>query len=154
MSHLIANPQEALQALVGAELGMSAWRLISQETIDQFADATDDHQWIHVDVARATSGPNKGTIAHGLLTLSLIPAFSAEVYHIEGVATRLNYGFNAIRFLTPVASGSRIRDRISVTAVDQRLTDVKLVTAHTIEIEGNDRPACVAESITLLVPAT
>lgn len=152
MSLVIENPHEALRSFVGAEVGVSPWRLISQRGIDQFADATDDHQWIHVDPARAALGPNRGTIAHGLFILSLIPAFSAEVYTIEQVEARINYGFDSIRFLTPVVAGSRIRDRITITSVDRRPADVKLVTVHTIEIEGRDRPACVATSITLIIP--
>jgi len=152
MTRIIADPYQALQSLVGTELGVSPWRLIGQDTIDAFADATDDHQWIHVDKTRAASGPNNGTIAHGLLLLSFIPAFSSEVYEIERVQVRINYGFDSVRFLSPVPEGSRIRDRITLTAVDQRDTDVKLSTSHTIEIEGRERPACVAASITLLIP--
>ena len=152
MSHVIANPYQALRSFVGSEVGVGPWRLVNQHTIDKFAEATGDHQWIHVDTVRAALGPNKVTIAHGLLILSLIPAFSAEIYTIEQVETRINYGFDSIRFLSPVPEGSRIRDRITITSVEQRLTDVKLITAHTIEIEGKDRPACVATSITLLIP--
>ena len=152
MTRIIANPYRALQSLIDTELGVSPWRLISQNTIDAFADATGDHQWIHVDKTRAASGPNNGTIAHGLLLLSFIPAFSYEVYEIEQVKVRINYGFDSVRFLTPVLEGSRIRDRIALTAVDQREVGVKLSTSHTIEIEGGEQPACVAASITLLVP--
>lgn len=140
-----------LEGLAGQELGVSDWRTIGQDMIAAFAEATDDRQWIHVDVERAKSGPHGSTIAHGMLTLSLIPSFSAEVYRIAGVSARVNYGFNSVRFIAPVPAGVRIRDRIVLTSTTPRNHDVMLTTTHTLEIEGRDRPACVAESLTMLV---
>lgn len=140
-----------LEAAVGEELGTSDWFEVTQEKVDQFADATDDHQWIHVDAERAADGPFGGTIAHGYMTVSLIPALSASIFSVETDGPRLNYGLNKVRFPHPVKVGKRVR----ATATLAELTDVsagkQLVVRYTIEIEGEDKPACVAETVVLLL---
>ncbi|MEV3978551.1 MaoC family dehydratase [Nonomuraea sp. NPDC050227] len=148
-----ANVQE-LKAAVGETFSPTEWRTVTQEQVGLFADATDDHQWIHVDVERAKEGPFGGTIAHGFLTLSLLPTFMFEMVRVEGIAMGVNYGLNKVRFPRPVPVGARVR------AVGE-LTDVKGTPAGylanlkmTIEIEGERRPACIAESLILYVPAT
>ncbi|MFI7419091.1 MaoC family dehydratase [Nonomuraea sp. NPDC049684] len=148
-----ANVQE-LKAAVGETFGPTEWRTVTQEQVGLFADATDDHQWIHVDVERAKEGPFGGTIAHGFLTLSLLPTFMFEMVRVEGIAMGVNYGLNKVRFPRPVPVGGRVR------AVGE-LTDVKGTPAGylanlkvTIEIEGERRPACIAESLILYVPAS
>ncbi len=140
-----------LEAAVGEELGTSDWFEVTQEKVDQFADATDDHQWIHVDAERAADGPFGGTIAHGYMTVSLIPALSASIFSVETDGPRLNYGLNKVRFPNPVKVGKRVR----ASATLAELTDVsagkQLVVRYTIEIEGEDKPACVAETVVLLL---
>ncbi|NUP01181.1 MAG: MaoC family dehydratase [Nonomuraea sp.] len=147
-----ANVQE-LKAAVGETFGPTEWRTVTQEQVNLFADATDDHQWIHVDVARAKEGPFGGTIAHGHLTLSLLPMFMTEMFDVENIAMGINYGLNKVRFPRPVPVGARVR------AVGE-LTDVKGTPAGylanlkvTIEVEGERRPVCIAESLSLYVPA-
>ena len=132
---------------VGEHLGWSEWREITQERVDQFADATDDHQWIHVDPERAANGPFGGTIAHGLLTLSLLPHFTHQLYTVDNIAMAVNYGYNKVRFITPVRVGSRIRARAEIAKVDQLDGAVQATVPVTVEIEGSDKPAAVAESI-------
>ena len=112
-----------------------------------FAEATDDHQWIHVDPERAKDGPFGATIAHGLLTLSLLPQFSAQLYRVDGVKLAVNYGYNKVRFITPVKVGAKIRARGEITAVDQLEGAVQATTTITVEIEDSAKPAAVAESI-------
>ena len=140
----------SLRDLVGAELGPTTWREVSQERIDAFAAATDDPQWIHTDPARAADGPFGSTIAHGFLTLSLCVPMLYEVLPSDG-GMALNYGTNRVRFPAPVRSGGRIRGRFRVVAVD----DVELGTRGTIEAiveqEGDDKPVCVAELVVLTV---
>jgi acyl dehydratase len=140
-----------LEAAVGEELGTTDWMTITQERVDAFADATDDHQWIHVDVERAKQGPFGGTIAHGYLTLSLIAHFNQELIRIETSGARLNYGLNKVRFPNPVRVGARIR----CTASLAELTDVpagkQMITRYVLEIEGETKPACVAEMVVLLL---
>jgi acyl dehydratase len=135
--------------LIGKELFVSDWTQVTQEQINKFADATMDHQWIHVDVEKAAKGPFGKTIAHGFLTLSHIPFFSYQVpLKFEGAKMSINYGLNKVRFLNPVISGSKIRDRIVLTAIEEKPDNRILITqTHTIEIEGQDKPACVAESL-------
>jgi acyl dehydratase len=139
-----------LRELVGAELGPTSWREVTQERIDAFATATDDPQWIHTDPERAAAGPFGGTIAHGFLTLSLCVPMLNEVLPPEG-ALAVNYGTNRVRFPAPLPSGSRIRGRFRVLGVD----DVELGTRATIdavvEREGGERPVCVAELVVLTV---
>jgi acyl dehydratase len=141
-----------LEAAVGEEIGTTEWFEITQERVDAFADATDDHQWIHVDVERAKDGPFGGTIAHGYLTLSLIPMFNTQLMSIETTGARLNYGLNKVRFPNPLRVGARIR----CTATLGSLTDIpagkQMVTSYVIEIEGEAKPACVAETVVLLLP--
>ena len=144
----IAEVHEA----VGSHLGYSQWHEITQERVNTFADATGDHQWIHVDPKRSASGPFGGTIAHGFLTLSLLPQLAAEVYSIEGVSMGVNYGCNKVRFPAPTPVGSRVRAGVELVSVDDSSTG-HLVTARvTIEIEGSDKPACVVESLAVVVP--
>ena len=139
---------DELADLVGKDLGHSDWIVVSQERIDTFADATDDHQWIHVDAERAARGPFGTTIGHGYLTLSLfIPLFSG-LLDVAGVATKVNYGLNKVRFPSPVPAGSRIRLTATIAGVEEVAGDAALVTLDgVIEIEGTDKPACVLQSV-------
>ncbi|WP_025779093.1 MaoC family dehydratase [Brevibacterium sp. VCM10] len=145
------NGIDEIESLIGQGLGSSEWMTMDQDAINTFADVTGDHQWIHVDEARAAEGPYGATIVHGFFTLSLIPKFSTEVFTIEGVSIRVNYGLNKVRFLQPVVVGSRLRGTISVKDVIRGDKGTQVILEHTIEIEGQDRPACVAEVVTLLV---
>jgi acyl dehydratase len=140
---------EQLQQAVGEELGTSDWVLIEQDRVDRFAEATDDHQWIHVDPERAAAGPFGGTIAHGYLTLSLLPRFGWEIYKIENVTTAINYGLNRVRFIHPVRVGSRIRSTATLVSVTEVPGGAQLVVSQRVdvEVEGKAKPACVAEAI-------
>jgi acyl dehydratase len=145
-----------LGQFVGKELGVSGWYDVPQDRIQAFADCTGDHQWIHVDVERARrESIDRTTIAHGYLTLSMLPNFTRDVgVRPEGVAQSYNYGSDKVRFLAPVPAGARIRGRIELLAADAKENGrVLLKTRHTVEIEGKDRPALIAEVLTLLVPA-
>jgi acyl dehydratase len=148
---------DELTAAVGEDLGTSDWLRIEQERVDEFAEATGDHQWIHVDVERAASGPFGGTIAHGYLTLSLVPFLGAQVFALETPGAKLNYGVNKVRFPAPVRVGSRVRDTVSVKEVTDLPSGKQLVLGHVVDIEGpdgqvQDKPACVAETVVLLLP--
>jgi acyl dehydratase len=134
-------------AAQGSQLGPTDWLEVTQERVNLFADATDDHQWIHIDPERAANGPFGGTIAHGLLTLSLLPHFTHQLYTVDNVAMAINYGYNKVRFITPVRVGSRIRARAEIAKVDQLDGAVQATVPVTVEIEGSDKPAAVAESI-------
>ncbi|MEV4144461.1 MaoC family dehydratase [Amycolatopsis sp. NPDC049691] len=136
-----------LAAAAGEELGSSDWLVVDQERIDAFADATGDHQWIHVDPARAAGGPFGGTIAHGLLTLSLLPTFQHQIYRVDGVRMAVNYGLNKVRLPAPVPVGAKLRATSKLVEVEQLEGAVQAVVATTIEIEGGAKPACVVESI-------
>ena len=137
-----------LKGLVGQDIGTSSWVTIEEERIDRFAEATGDHQWIHVDPERAKDGPFGSTIAHGFLTLSLIPALGWEVYTIEGARLSINYGLNKLRFITPVKVGSRVRAHLTLAAVDEVPGDaLQVATTVVIELEGADKPAAVAETL-------
>jgi acyl dehydratase len=144
-----------LPGLVGHELVVTDWLEITQARIDTFADATDDHQWIHVDAERARQGPFGATIAHGYLTLSLVAGFSQRNLAIDDEAMSINYGLNKVRFPTPVRVGSRVRARfalVSCTPVPDGpggRPGLQLVMRVTIEIDGSDKPACVAEAVRL-----
>ena len=140
---------DEIKASVGAEVGVSEWVEIGQERIDKFAAATDDDQWIHIDVDRAERElPGKTTIAHGLLTLSLAPSFVRSVMGLVGVRNTLNYGANRIRYLSPVRAGSRVRGRVSINAAeDAQQNGLRVTYGIATEIEGGTRPACVAEMI-------
>ena len=139
-------------AQVGKEIGVSDWVLVDQDRINKFADATGDHQWIHVDPEKAKAGPFGGTIAHGYLTLSLIPMLSWGVYTVEGLTMGVNYGSDKVRFPTPVPVGSRIRGGFELVSLDEIPLGRQARTKVTIEIEGQDKPACVAEVLSVLVP--
>lgn len=137
----------------GEHLGHSDWVTITQDRIDAFAGATDDHQWIHVDRDRAAQGPFGTTIAHGFLTLSLLPTLAAQVYHLQQQPTMgINYGLNKVRFLQPVTVGSRVRDSVELTSAQQTERGVLVTMKHTVEIEAAQRPALIAEGLTLFVP--
>ena len=139
-------------SLVGQEVGVSDWVQITQERVNQFAEATGDHQWIHVDVERATKEMG-GPIAHGYLTLSLIPFLSAGMLNIKGVVRGINYGSDKVRFTNMVRVGKRVRLRQKLLAAEPRSGGLQLKNECTIEIEGEDRPACVAETITIVYGA-
>jgi acyl dehydratase len=145
---MIASIEQA-QSLVGSELGVSDWMQIDQERVNDFAEVTGDHQWIHVDVERAKSeSPYGAPIAHGFLTLSLIPALSKDNFRVQNAKLVINYGLNKVRFLAAVPVGSRIRVRSElVDAVAKDQSTVDLTVRHTIEIDGVDKPAAVAEMI-------
>jgi acyl dehydratase len=131
----------------GEQLGPTEWLEITQDRVNLFADATDDHQWIHVDPERAANGPFGGAIAHGLLTLSLIPHFTHQLYTVDNVAMAINYGYNKVRFITPVKVGARLRARAEIASVTKLETGVQATLATTVEIEDSPKPAAVAESI-------
>jgi acyl dehydratase len=146
----IFNGADELKAAVGESLGGSDWLTIDQQRIDQFAEATGDHQWIHVDAERAEKGPFGRTIAHGFLTLSLVPVFGLQVYKVENVKMGVNYGSNKVRFVSPVPVGSKVRGTFELTSVDEASGGVQMVSKVTVEIEGSEKPACVAETLTRL----
>ncbi|QEO14988.1 MaoC family dehydratase [Agromyces intestinalis] len=146
-----ASPADLLGA-AGTALGPGDWFAIDQARIDAFADATDDHQWIHVDVERAAAGPFGAPIAHGFLTLSLLTALAGPLLAVDGVAMGVNYGFEKVRFLQPVTVGSRVRAVGSIASAEQTGTGIRVVQDLAIEIEGAGRPALVAQWVTLIVP--
>jgi acyl dehydratase len=137
-----------LHARVGEELAVSDWITVDQARIDDFARATGDHQWIHVDPARAAQGPFGITVAHGFLTLSLLPLLSESVIAIDDVRMGVNYGLNKVRFPAPVPTGSRLRGRFRLKSFEPLPGGAQLVLEATIEREGSDKPVCVAESVT------
>ena len=141
------NGLDELAAAEGTSLGPTEWLEITQDRVNLFADATDDHQWIHVDPEKAAQGPFGGTIAHGLLTLSLLPHFSHQLYTVGGIAMAINYGYNKVRFINPVKVGARLRARGEISKVDRLDGAVQAMTTITVEIEGAAKPAAVAESI-------
>jgi len=144
----------ALKSAVGRHLGYSGWLDVTQERIALFADATDDHQWIHVDPARAEQGPFGACIAHGYLTLSLVNRFLPEIVEVRGIAMGVNYGADRIRFPAPVPVGSRIRGGAELVEVeDTKDGAVQAKIRVTVEIEGRDRPACVVDTISRYYPA-
>ncbi len=142
---------DQVSAAIGEHVGYSDWMEITQERVDAFADATGDHQWIHVDPARAAEGPYGTTIAHGYLTLSLLPVLGNQVMDIRGFSMMINYGLGKVRFPAPVPVGSRIRAGVELTSLDRKPSGAQLTTLVTVEIEGGDRPAVVAEAIRLMV---
>ncbi|MEU3751211.1 MaoC family dehydratase [Streptomyces olivoreticuli] len=143
---IFSSPDE-LRTAVGEELGPSDWLEVDQKRIDLFAAATGDHQWIHVDPERAAKGPFGTTIAHGYLTLSLLPSLVPLLMRISPVRMGINYGLNRVRFPAPVPVGSRLRARAVITGVSEVEGGVQLTTAVTVEREGGDKPVCVAESV-------
>ena len=148
----VFNGIPEVEAAVGTHLGHSAWHEVTQEQVQQFADATGDHQWIHLDVDKAKEGPFGGTIAHGFLTLSLLPMLSAEVYRIEGVKMGVNYGADKLRFPSPVPVGSRVRAGVELTGIKPIALGYQVSTRTTIECEGSDKPACVIDMLAVVVP--
>lgn len=143
---------DEVEAAVGKELGVSEWVQVTQQRVNQFADATGDHQWIHVDIYRAKDGPFGATIAHGYLTLALLPWLGSMVFSLQTPGAKLNYGVNKVRFPTPVMVGSKVRLRVSINAVVDIPTGKQLTVGHVVEIDGQDKPAMVAETVVLLLP--
>ena len=139
----------ALLDLSGHTLGTTDWLDITQDQVNRFADATDDHQWIHTDPVRAAEGPFGGTIAHGYLTLSLAPMVLAEVLEIDDTTAALNYGLNKVRFPAPVPVGARLRATVTVTSAQQKPAGIETVFGLTYEVEGGGRPACIADVVVL-----
>ncbi len=139
-------------AAEGTELGPTEWLEVAQDRVDLFADATEDHQWIHVDPERAADGPFGGTIAHGLLTLSLLPYFMQELYRVDDVAMAINYGYNKVRFITPVHVGARMRARAVIGAITKLDGAVQAVVTISVEVAGSEKPAAVAEAIVRYLP--
>ncbi|MDI9914121.1 MaoC family dehydratase [Rhodococcus sp. IEGM 1379] len=142
---------DEVESAVGEHLGYSEWFPITQERVDKFADATEDHQWIHVDPERAAQGPYGGTIAHGYLTLSLLPVLGAQVMRVDGVSMAVNYGSNKVRFPAPVKVGSSVRAGAEILTFERTTNGANLVVRYTIEIEGVSKPALVADTVRLLV---
>ena len=138
-------------AAAGTEIGTSEWLEVDQARIDAFADATLDHQWIHVDAEAAAAGPFGTTIAHGFLTLSLLPHVASQVFRLETPGARLNYGLEKVRFPSPVPVASRLRSHVRFGEVRDLPAGKQLVVEHTVEIEGHDKPACVAQHVVLLL---
>jgi acyl dehydratase len=134
-----------LKAKVGSHLGYSRWHTVTQEQVNLFADATDDHQWIHVDPERAKAGPFGTPIAHGYLTLSLVPALLGEILAVEGPRFTVNYGLNRVRFPAPVPVGSKLRCGASLESVDEFEGGRQVTVKVTFEVEGSDKPSCVAD---------
>jgi acyl dehydratase len=136
---------------VGQEIGASDWVVIDQDRVNKFADATGDHQWIHIDVERAKKElPTKGTIAHGYLTLSLIPWLGSKIMKMDGVTMGVNYGSNKVRFLNMVPVGAKVRARQKLLSAEPKSGGMQLINEITIDIEGQDKPACIAETISLV----
>ena len=152
MATVFETPADLKQA-VGQHLGYSDWLEISQERIDQFADATDDHQWIHVDPVRAKQGPFGACIAHGYLTLSLVNRFLPQIVEVRGISMGVNYGANRLRFPAPVPVGARIRGGAELVEAEDVKGGVQATIRVTVEIEGSERPACVVDTISRYFPA-
>jgi acyl dehydratase len=146
MATTVHSPEE-FHALTGEHLGWSDWLVIDQARVNLFADATDDHQWIHVDPERAAAGPFGGPIAHGYLTLSLIPALIHEVLEVEGMTFGVNYGCNKVRFPAPVKVGAKLRLGASVGSVEDVKGGVQVILEVTLTTEDADKPSCVAEVV-------
>jgi acyl dehydratase len=141
------NSLDELKAAIGTEVGVSDWFEVSQERINTFADATDDHQWIHIDPERAAQGPFGTTIAHGYLTLSLLPVLAQGVTTVNGVRMGVNYGLNKVRFPAPVPAGSRVRAHFELLSVEDIEGGAQLVSRVTVERDGGEKPVCVAEAV-------
>jgi acyl dehydratase len=141
-----------LEQSTNSHLGFSEWHPVTQEQVDTFAEATGDHQWIHVDPEKAARGPFGTTIAHGYLTLSLVPMLVWQVYTVENVRMGINYGANRLRFPAPVPVGSRVRAGVELASVTPSGGGYQVVTTVTVEVEGADKPACVVETVSVLVP--
>ena len=145
---LVINGLDELRTRAGADLGRSQWMQVTQERVDKFADATGDHQWIHVDVEAARSGPFGGTIAHGYLTLSMVIPMFAELLSVQDIRMGINYGLNRVRFPAPVPVGSRIRLAAKLAGVEEISGDsAQVLVDFTVELEDSAKPGCVAQAI-------
>ena len=144
---VFTGPDE-LRSAAGDELGVSDWLTVEQQLIDAFADVTDDRQWIHVDPQRAAAGPFGATIAHGFLTLSLLPRLVRQVYRVEGTTLAVNYGMNKVRFPAPVPVESKVRVHVALTEVADVPSGLQLVARAALQIEGSPKPGCVADWVT------
>lgn len=151
MTLIVEKPQDLL-GMVGTRMGPTGWVEVRQDRVDTFADCTGDHQWIHVDVERAKSGPFGGTIAHGYLTLSMVNLFLPELVEVRGFAHAVNVGLDRLRFLAPVVVGSRIRAVSEIVSAEEIKGAIQAVVRVTIEIEGNDKPALIADTISRYFP--
>jgi acyl dehydratase len=147
MATVFADP-DALKDAVGRHLGFTDWMVVDQDRIDRFADATGDHQWIHVDPERAKAGPFGATIAHGYLTLSLTNLFLPKLISVDNISMGINYGVNKVRFPTPVTVGSRIRGGAEILECEEIAGGVQVIIKVTVEIDGSAKPACVVENVT------
>ena len=152
LPHIFNSPSELAPAL-GQTFGPTDWITIDQDRINKFADATGDHQWIHVDVEKAKTGPFGATVAHGFLTLSLTNLFLPQLIEVRGISMGINYGLNKIRFPAVVPAGSRIRGKGELISVEEQKGAVQSIMRITVEVEGNPKPACIAEAISLWYPA-
>lgn len=156
MTKTPASPTEydgiaAFEEHVGEHLGYSQWRQVTQKEIDLFAEATGDHQWIHVDAEKAAKGPYGKTIAHGYLTLSLVPVLVQQIYKVTGLSMQVNYGVDKLRFPAPVPVDSRIRGGAELIKVDRTNNGARATVRVTVEVEGSERPACVVDTIAAMV---
>jgi acyl dehydratase len=140
-----------VEASLGEELGVGSWYTVTQAVIEAFADASGDHQWIHVDKARAAEGPYGATVAHGYLTLSLLPLLVRDAFEFTGFSMKVNYGLDRVRFPSPVLVDSRIRARAVLAEVEVTARGARVVVRNTVEIDGTDAPGCVADTVSLLV---
>jgi len=139
---------DELRAAADEQLGVSGWMTIEQQRVNAFADATEDHQWIHIDPQRAAAGPFGTTIAHGFLTLSLLPHLIDQTYRVEGTTMVINYGLNKVRFPAPVPVGSSVRAEVALAEVTEVSGGLQLVVRATLQIDGNAKPGCVADWVT------
>ncbi|QLQ11563.1 MAG: MaoC family dehydratase [Nocardioidaceae bacterium] len=146
------NGIEELEQAVGTHLGYSSWHTVTQEQIDLFAQSTGDHQWIHVDPERAAQGPFGSTIAHGYLTLSMVPMLAWEIYTVQNIRMGINYGANKLRFPASVPVGSRVRAGVELLSVAPGGGGYQVVAKVTVEREGGDKPVCVVETVSVMVP--
>ena len=151
MTLIVEKPHDLL-GMVGTKMGPTGWVRVEQDRVDTFADCTGDHQWIHVDVERAKAGPFGGTIAHGYLTLSMVNLFLPELVEVRGFAHAVNVGLDKLRFLAPVVVGSRIRAVSEIVSAEEIKGAIQAVVRVTIEIEGNEKPALVADTISRYFP--
>ena len=151
MTRVFESPHELPDA-VGEHLGYSEWLTMEQDRVDKFADATGDHQWIHVDVERAKAGPFGAPIAHGYLTLSLVSYFLPQVIEVRGFEFAVNYGTNKVRFPAPVKVGARIRGGAELISAEEAKGGIQSIVRVTVEVEGEERPACIAETVSLYFP--
>jgi len=152
LPYIFNSPAELAPAL-GQTFGPTDWITIDQDRINTFADATGDHQWIHVDVEKAKTGPFGATVAHGYLTLALTNLFLPQMVEVRGISMGLNYGLNKVRFPAVVPAGSRIRGKGELISVEEQKGAVQSIIRITVEVEGNPKPACIAEAISLWYPA-